>query len=757
DRLRELLELLRRVNPTGRGRSAREERARYAEKARLQSLLIEDYPLEVRVRAHDDMPGVVSLAVPRLGASAAHAVVEALSARARAWVEESLEAGASEPSSRRPRERAAAAPETPGEAALARAARRLEEYDFECAEADLAGLLRDSAATPTERRRALTLLLELYVDRLANDAAALTLEPTLRSLEPVPESAHELLGVAAQRAGAFEAALRHLGRCSAERAAEALAACATAAADAGAWEHARKAWALLLAFGPPGGEPAPSNHVRALREGARGRLSTRASAASEQELEADASLVRFVKEFAPEHPWLDERRQGERALRAEASSRVLLERAEALAERGELAGVERALAALARLESATDEAGRAEALRSRAKQRRAEALAERALAAAAAGAFEEAGRTFLALHPGARGRVLAEGGPLFATLEALGAAAPERPAARTVVAAAAWIRAQSVAEATERWRLLGPHAALLESVPAFADELRAIRPVAPPAPRSSARSSRPPLPPAGPREFWSAGLRLIEVDAAEPGATEIVSVSARALREGTSTFIVTLEREPEQDGIYDLVLRPTASRGAIRRIRFEGAPGWRPRGPFVTGGRMVVVDEQGVARSIAAWPDLDASSFVLADFVESPAGGACALVGDGLLALENATGGGQARWALFDAATGEARGQIGGPRLCLVPSAEGTTFYRVSGASIERLDAAGDTTGRFELPRGISPLAVVESPLGDAPVVLAPWPVALVTEPSGRRGWAVRRDEAGGVHLDPLNLRVDDA
>lgn len=80
--LRELLERIRRVNPTGRGRSARDERAQYEEKARLQSLLIEAHPHEVRVRAHDDMPGVVSLSVPRLEASGAHAVLEALSARA---------------------------------------------------------------------------------------------------------------------------------------------------------------------------------------------------------------------------------------------------------------------------------------------------------------------------------------------------------------------------------------------------------------------------------------------------------------------------------------------------------------------------------------------------------------------------------------------------------------------------------------------------------------------------------------------------
>ncbi|HEU4534013.1 MAG TPA: hypothetical protein VFS00_07845, partial [Polyangiaceae bacterium] len=335
-----------------------------------------------------------------------------------------------------------------------------------------------------------------------------------------------------------------------------------------------------------------------------------------------------------------------------------------------------------------------------------------------------------------------------------------------------------------------------------------------------------------PREVWSAGLRVLELDVAEAGATEIVGVAARALRDGTSTFVVALERGPGQGGVYDVVLRPTTPRQPVRRVRFEGPPGWRPRGPFVAGGRVIVVDEQRVARSIGASSDLEVSSFALAAPAGVAAGGAATVVGDGLLALEVA-GGGLARWALFDAATGEARGELCGPRLCQVPGAEGTTFYRVSGALGERLDAAGGAADRFELPSGVSPLAVVESPLGGPPVVLAPWPgrpevalwwqtperifrsfalfeggeqggliealtfpgralcavtrraggaallhtvwaergtlrarryateanghAGLVTDPSGRRGWAVRRDEQGGTLLDPINLRVDDA
>jgi hypothetical protein len=85
-----LVESLRRFNPTGRRCSAREERARYAKMARLQSAMLEAYPGEVLVQANRDTPGVVSLSVPGLEGSASHAVLDRLSSKARARVEEGL-------------------------------------------------------------------------------------------------------------------------------------------------------------------------------------------------------------------------------------------------------------------------------------------------------------------------------------------------------------------------------------------------------------------------------------------------------------------------------------------------------------------------------------------------------------------------------------------------------------------------------------------------------------------------------------------
>lgn len=674
------------------------------------------------------------------------------------------------------------------------------------------------------------MLLELYVDRLANDSAALALEPALRSLEPVSDQAHELLGVAAQRAGEFETALRHLDRCAGERAAEALAAGTLSASEAGAWGLARRAWALLLALAPPGGEAPASPRLQALREGVRAQLSARAAGASEAELEADAALVRFVKEFAPEHPWLGERRQSERALRVEASSRILLERAEASAKGGDHAGVERALAALSRAEATGVDTGRVEALRAWAKLRRDDTLAERAFNAATAGAFEEAGRAFLELPPRARDGVLATGEPLFAALEAIRGSAPGRTADRTLVAAAAaWVRARAATEAAERWRLLAPHAALLEGVPGLADELRALRPPDPP---RRPLSVPPPAPqPIGPREVWSAGVRLAEIDETEVDATEVEGVAARALRDGTSFFVVSLERHAGADGVYDLVLRPTAPHLPTRRIRLEGPAGWRLRGPLVVGGRVVVIDEGLIARSVDASPGLETFSFALAADPLAPARGAFVAIGDRLIALE-ITADGPARWALFDAATGAACGELGGPQLHAAQGASGATFYRTTETCVERLTTTGVADDRLDLPSGVSPLAVIESPLGGPPVVLAPLPsrpeialwwqpherlfrsfalfdtaehgdpieavtfpgkalcvvtrradgeallhtvwadrdtlrarrcalgatghLALVTDPAGRRGWAVRRDEQGRTHLGPLSLRPDD-
>jgi hypothetical protein len=91
-----LVGCIRRADPAGRRCSAREQRARRAKKARLQSALLDAYSSEVRVLVNRAMSGVVSLSVPGLEGSASDAVLEALSSQARARVEERLEAAENE-------------------------------------------------------------------------------------------------------------------------------------------------------------------------------------------------------------------------------------------------------------------------------------------------------------------------------------------------------------------------------------------------------------------------------------------------------------------------------------------------------------------------------------------------------------------------------------------------------------------------------------------------------------------------------------
>jgi hypothetical protein len=239
---------------------------------------------------------------------------------------------------------------------------------------------------------------------------------------------------------------------------------------------------------------------------------------------------------------------------AEASSRALLERAEALAKRGDVAGGERAIAALARLEAMGADAARTEALRVRAKKQRDDASAERALAAAAAGAFEEASRIFLELPPDATGHLLTAGGLLCR-------------------------------------RALWRH-------------------------RGARRPDR-------------------------TGHT-------RSGRQGFGRPCSTRPRKARP--------RPWASR----------------RAPSATARRLSV------------------PSIALADHTEAPAGSTFAVVDERLLAFE-ATGDGPANWALFDAATGEARGELCGPHPSASSGADGATYHRVAGAVVGRRDEQGGT------------------------------------------------------------------
>jgi len=87
-----LLELVRGTNPTRRSALDPDEaRRRYALKARLQSLVIARHGAELVVVA-TRTPGVVALRLAGRRGDVCHAVVAALEAPARAWVEAGLRA-----------------------------------------------------------------------------------------------------------------------------------------------------------------------------------------------------------------------------------------------------------------------------------------------------------------------------------------------------------------------------------------------------------------------------------------------------------------------------------------------------------------------------------------------------------------------------------------------------------------------------------------------------------------------------------------
>jgi hypothetical protein len=87
---RELIELIRDVNPSGLDLPAPEAARRYALKSRLQSLLIRRFDGEIEVDPDPRAEGVVSLHRP-LGIDACHAVLGELDEDARSWAQRQLD------------------------------------------------------------------------------------------------------------------------------------------------------------------------------------------------------------------------------------------------------------------------------------------------------------------------------------------------------------------------------------------------------------------------------------------------------------------------------------------------------------------------------------------------------------------------------------------------------------------------------------------------------------------------------------------
>ncbi len=233
----ELMRLIHEVNPTGREVGAEEAARRYRTKARLQSRLLLEFGEQIVVRADDPEASVVSLSHRSGTFDACHAVVAELDDEARSWVRRRLdEATEAEAASAPPRPFAAQPAGTPGPSEAAGPAELREqaraavaEYDYEAARLLLLKAL-DLEPGGLETARA---LLDLLVDQLGADQDALELESRLRPPASDDAEVRVRLALAAARLAQTDRAQHLLRGVRGPRAAEAQAALAQAAIQAG--------------------------------------------------------------------------------------------------------------------------------------------------------------------------------------------------------------------------------------------------------------------------------------------------------------------------------------------------------------------------------------------------------------------------------------------------------------------------------------------------------------------------------------------
>jgi tetratricopeptide (TPR) repeat protein len=210
------------VNPTDLGLPPAIERRRYALKARLQSLLVREFPDEIVVAPVSGQEGVVALHYRPHDRDACHAVVSELEDAARSFVRLQLDLATSggtesgprvsgERERREGRRRSVPAPasrlETEDPRQLVRLGRdALESYDFERAQACFEEAFSRSGGGAPEA----VALLEFLVDQLAAYPAALEHGARLSSPALRDERVRALLAFAAANVGDVTASRRFI-------------------------------------------------------------------------------------------------------------------------------------------------------------------------------------------------------------------------------------------------------------------------------------------------------------------------------------------------------------------------------------------------------------------------------------------------------------------------------------------------------------------------------------------------------------------
>ncbi len=662
------------------------------------------------------MPGIVSLSIPRLQVSAGHAVVDSLSSAARHWVEiQSQQSEDVVPSSRsggRSRKTAAST------SFIERAERHLVEYDFECAIQTLTEGVEAPRTDNEERIRGLLFLLEIHVDHLANHEAALDIESALRTCGGLSERAHELLGIAASRAGDVARALNHFGKCRGERVGAEIAAIARASVHARAWAHARKAWTHLNTIAVTTERPLATS-LATLRDEVRNMFVHDAMGKLGEDIEADPELERFVREFAPRHPWLLARREHEQKARLESSVRSALQKARDAKAALDFDEISLVLETMAERGLSSADAAEIAELRTWAEDRRAIAQAMRALSLADSQDLDAACHAYVALSPRAREHLRARGSHiLFTTMEQLNAVFPERINARALLrGAVAWTQAHRSSDPTSAWSVLAPHAALLEAVPAIVPLLSDVRANAERA-RAFADSSCA----EGAAEIHDVcveGACFSEWNSSTYGRVRPTLIARHALRIGGESFVPTLGQTSENAECI-VSLWPCHSSASPRHIRIHEIDPGQPLRIVAQKQRAVLWDELGTlwivdfsgamtVRRVSS--SLRSMAAQHATFLPVDEEHCAVWLGD-----ENLDNG---SWQIVYVSSGTVRARLHGPRLHCVRSPQGTTFYRITGLCVERLDVTGNVVDHFELPKHVSPWKLVEIPGVSRPIVIA--------------------------------------
>ena len=512
---RELCSLIHEVNPSGLPLPAAEAARRYAQKSRLQSLLLRRFPSEIEIRPEPQQEGVISLRHRPTGADACHAILASLDDDARSFAQREIDLGgvpSSHPTPpRAPPPRGRPAPplepapisspisspssspsssplSSPPSSATAQSLplsellrvgeRAVEVYDYPIAQRRLAIALERSggAAGPAAA------LLSLLVEHLGADRDALAVQARLSADALAEPEVRRLLALAAARLADRDSALKLTRNLPAPQVAEVFAALARAGIDSGDLEAAARDLAQSAALDPLRADLAGlTDLLQKRRAEQRGPLEdeVRRLVAEGRFVEAEPRAAELLRRW-PESP---AGRSAQRALeehRRSARARELYAKADEAIAKGEaavaLSLLHQALASGLSGETAEAARRRVTELEIEARERRARAEIEQICRLLGEADLTEGLRAYLTLR-GPRRREVRErvAIPHLGWLEeALARGA--KPAA-AVLAVLALARASEIARTSPgpAIDLLTPHSKALQGIGAARDVLKEAR------------------------------------------------------------------------------------------------------------------------------------------------------------------------------------------------------------------------------------------------------------------------------------------